>query len=90
MFLKPKTQEYIQMAEVVGNDLSFVWIDMDDQEMNVVKELVERIRDHVDIVFVANHKASSVNFVVGCSDKAIKAGVKAGDLAKEGCSNNRG
>ncbi|WP_430833314.1 alanine--tRNA ligase [Erysipelothrix rhusiopathiae] len=81
--LKAKTQEYIQMAEVVGNDLSFVWIDMDDQEMNVVKELVERIRDHVDIVFVANHKASSVNFVVGCSDKAIKAGVKAGDLAKE-------
>ncbi|CAH2761632.1 alanine--tRNA ligase [Erysipelothrix amsterdamensis] len=81
--LKAKTQEYIQMAEVVGNDLSFVWIDMDDQEMNVVKELVERIRDHVDIVFVANHKASSVNFVVGCSDKAIKTGVKAGDLAKE-------
>lgn len=81
--LKAKTQEYIEKAHVVGNDLRYVWIDMEDQEMNVVKELVEKVRDHVDIVFVANHKVSAVTFVVGCSDKAIKAGIKAGDLAKE-------
>ncbi|QIK70457.1 alanine--tRNA ligase [Erysipelothrix sp. HDW6C] len=80
--LNAKTQDYVNAAHVINDDLKFVWIDLEDQETEMVKDLVERVRNHVDVVFVANAKADSVTFVVGMSDAAIKNGYKAGDFAK--------
>ncbi|WZU02855.1 hypothetical protein MGH68_08360 [Erysipelothrix sp. D19-032] len=62
--------------------LSFSWIELEDQDVDFVKDMVERVRNSVDIVVAVNKKESSLVFVVGASENAIKAGFKVGDLAK--------
>lgn len=81
--LKSKTAEYVENAVEIENNLKFIWIEQENMEVPVLKDLVERIRNQVDIVVVVNVKESSLNFIVGCSENAIASGYKAGDLAKE-------
>ena len=73
---------YVESAEILDSGLSYIWIDLDHAGNDAVKLLVETVRDRVDIVFCANKQDASLNFVVGCSEKAISNGIKAGDLAK--------
>ena len=77
-----QSASYVDEALELPSGLTFVWIEVDALDADAAKLLVESVRNKVDIVFCANKQASSVNFIVGNSEKAIKEGFKAGDLAK--------
>ncbi len=74
---------YIQDAKVNANDISLSVINLKDVDADTAKLLVEKVRDKVDVAVLTNAKEESVSFVVGCSEKAIQAGFKAGDIAKQ-------
>lgn len=73
---------YVDAAKDLANELNYTLIQLDDVDGESAKLLVEKVREKVDIVVLSNSKEASVSFVVGCSEKAIKEGFKAGDLAK--------
>ena len=77
-----QAQNHIVSALTNEAGLSFSWIELEDQDVDFVKDMVERVRNSVDIVVAVNKKESSLVFVAGASENAIKAGFKAGDLAK--------
>ena len=77
-----QAQNHIVSALTNEAGLSFSWIELEDQDVDFVKDMVERVRNSVDIVVAVNKKESSLVFVAGSSENAIKAGFKAGDLAK--------
>ena len=74
--------KYVSAAQTNSQGLTLSVIQVQDMDATNAKELVEKVRDQVDLVVLCNLKEVSVSFVVGCSDTAIKEGYKAGDLAK--------
>lgn len=80
--LRQRAIEARERVQKNADGISFVWVDEKDMESESAKELVERIKETVDIVVLANTKESSVNFIVGVSDAAVAKGLKAGDIAK--------
>lgn len=77
-----RSVDYIEAAQAIAHDLTYSLLEMDDVDADTAKLLVEKVREKVDLVVLVNKKENSLSFVVGASDKAIKAGLKAGDIAK--------
>lgn len=81
--LTVSVKEYQTQALAIKDDLKFIWIEKHKEQQEILKDLVERLRENVDLVIVTNIKEDSVSFVAGASDKAIKSGLKAGDFVKQ-------
>lgn len=79
--MRAKINDYIN--DVVESDgLSTLWIEESNLDKAIASDIVDRLKDKVDIVVVANKGTSNVSFLVSSSEKAIGLGHKAGDIAK--------
>lgn len=80
--IKGRVANYRSMALTNELGLSVLYQEVSDESSDTVKDLVERLKDTVDIVFFTNVKDSSLSFTCGVSEAGLKHGFKAGDLVK--------
>jgi alanyl-tRNA synthetase len=79
--MRAKIDDYLNEIVTV-HDLSTLWIEETQLDKEIASDIVDRLKDRVDIVVLANKGEDSVSFLVSSSEKAIGNGYKAGDLAK--------
>ena len=79
--MRAKIDDYLNEIVTV-HDLSTLWIEETQLDKEIASDIVDRLKDRVDIVALANKGEDSVSFLVSSSEKAIGNGYKAGDLAK--------
>ncbi len=80
--VKSRVDAYRQAAQSTDAGLTFIYEEVSNEDSETLKDLVERLKDVVDVVMFVNVKESSLAFACGVSENGIKSGIKAGDLVK--------
>ncbi|AMC93555.1 alanine--tRNA ligase [Erysipelothrix larvae] len=81
--LHAKIQTWLNDVNVSKEGLNVLWVQEYNADKELMNEIVDKLRDHVDLLFAVNVNEPNVSFMVSVSPKGIESGYKAGDLAKE-------
>lgn len=80
--IKARVSAYKDLAQSNENGITVLYQELHNEEADTLKNLVERLKDSVDVVMFVNIKDDSLAFTCGVSEKGLKSGFKAGDLVK--------
>ena len=81
--LKYELVDYLASAETNSSGLKVLWIEKENQDMKLLKELSDALVQKIDVIAIVNKKESSLNLMTRMSKEAITKGFKAGDIVKE-------
>ncbi len=88
--LDSKKDAWLNDVKVTDEDLKTLWIVEKDVDKDMMSDILDNLKDRVDILMLVNEKENSLSFMVSASEKAIKLGYKAGDIAKSLAQNTGG
>lgn len=80
--LSANVDTWLSEVVVSKEDLKTLWLVQEDVDKDMMEDILDTLKDKVDILMLVNKKASSLMFMVSASENAVKLGHKAGDIAK--------
>ena len=80
--LNYKRDSWLDDIKTTQDDLKVLWLVQEDLDKDMMSDVLDNLKDRVDILMLVNKKESSINYMVSASEEAIKQGHKAGDIAR--------
>lgn len=81
--VKLKLDTWLAKAIKNKDGLSVLWVEEEQLDKGVMNEILELLRDRVDVLILVNKQIDALAFMVTVSQNGIGLGHKAGDIAKE-------
>ena len=80
--LEAKKSSWLEDVKTTKDGLKTLWLKLDNVDKDILSNTADTLKDQVDILMIANIKEDGINFMVNASEASIKAGYKAGDIAR--------